>query len=154
MNTLHPGIKWTCEKEKEGRQPWKEKAGAIRTLKNRAHTYCSDEYLLAEELSYLLGGFMKNGYPEKVVYRILYEEVKTTKQQQQGDKTTDSAHVFYVPYHSRAKRLYNILLEQFEITTIFKKTATLGNLIRRKSRHFFSSIGGQVVRQPVQQLTS
>ena len=68
-------------------QPWKEKAGAIRTLKNRAHTYCSDEYLLAEELSYLLGVFMKNGYPEKVVYRILYEEVKTTKQQ--GDKATD-----------------------------------------------------------------
>ena len=81
LNTLRPGIKWTCEKEKEGRlpifdiqlirqnneimttvyrkssasdryihytlwQPWEEKAGAIRTLKNRAHTYCSDEYLL------------------------------------------------------------------------------------------------------------
>ena len=115
-------------------QPWKEKAGAIRTLKNRAHTYCSDEYLLAEELSYLLGGFLKNGYPEKVVYRILYEEMKTTKQQQQGDKATDFANVFYVPYHSRAKRLYNILREQFGITTIFKKTTTLGNLIRRKGR--------------------
>ena len=51
---------------------------------------------------------MKNGYPEKVVYRILYEEVKTMKQQQQGDKATDFANVFYVPYHSRAKRLYNI----------------------------------------------
>ena len=105
LNTLHPGIKWTCEKEKDGRLPifdiqlirqeeeiattvyrkssasdryihytswqaWKEKSGAIRTLKNRAHTYCSDEQLLAEELSYLLEVFVQNGYPEKVVYRI------------------------------------------------------------------------------------
>ena len=77
---------------------------------------------------------MRNGYPEKVVYRKLYEEVKTTKQQQQGDKATYFANVFYVPYHSSAKRLYNILREQFGITTIFKKTTTLGNLIRRKGR--------------------
>ena len=45
---------------------------------------------------------MKNGYPEKVVYRILYEEVKTTKQHQQADKATDFANVFYVPYHKWA----------------------------------------------------
>ena len=48
---------------------------------------------------------MKNGYPEKVVYRILYEVVKTTKQHQQGDKATDSANVFYVPNDSRAKKI-------------------------------------------------
>ena len=39
----------------------------------------------------------------------------------------------------QAKRLYNILREQFGITTIFKKTTTLGNLIRRK--------GGQKEKQ-------
>jgi len=169
LNTLHPGIKWTCEKEKDGRLPifdiqlirqeeeiattvyrkssasdryihytswqaWKEKSGAIRTLKNRAHTYCSDEQLLAEELSYLLEVFVQNGYPEKVVYRILYEENKPTKLHQQSDKKTDYANVFYVPYHKRAKRLYKILQEQFGITTVFKKTTTLGKLIKRKGR--------------------
>ena len=36
---------------------------------------------------------MKNGYPKKVVYRILYEG-ETTKQHQQGNKATDYANVF------------------------------------------------------------
>ena len=91
LNTLHPGIKWTCEKEQNGKlaifdiqliregaklnttvyrkssasdryihytswqaYAWKEKVGAIRTLKNRALTYCSNEELLADELVHLL----------------------------------------------------------------------------------------------------
>ena len=101
LNTLHQGIKWTCEKEKEGKlaifdiqimregnklkttvyrkasssdryihytswQAWGEKACAIRTLKNRAILYCSDEELLADELAYLLHIFIQNGYPEKL----------------------------------------------------------------------------------------
>ena len=107
----------------------------IRTLKNRAYTYCSDEQLLAEELSYLLEVFVQNGYPEKVVHRIRYNEKKPVKLHQQSiDKKTDFANVFYVPYHNRAKRLYKILQEQFGITTIFKKTTTLGNLIKKKGR--------------------
>ena len=35
-------------------QAWKEKASAIRTLKSRAHEYCSNEELLATELAHLL----------------------------------------------------------------------------------------------------
>ena len=54
-------------------QAWKEKASAIRTLKNRVIKYCSDEHLLAEEFSYLLEVFIQNGYPEKTVWNILYE---------------------------------------------------------------------------------
>ena len=50
-------------------QAWREKACAIRTLKNRAILYCSDEELLADELAYLLQVFIQNGYPEKDVYR-------------------------------------------------------------------------------------
>ena len=119
-------------------QAWKEKSGAIRTLKNRAYTYCSDEQLLAEELSYLLEVFVQNGYPEKVVYRILYDEKKPVKLHQQSDKKTDFANVFYVPYNW-AKRLYKILQEQFGITTIFKKTTTLGNLIKKKGKQKDSS---------------
>ena len=51
---------------------------------------------------------MKNGYPEKVVYRIVYEEVKTKKQQQQGDKATYSANVFLctVPQQGQATVQY------------------------------------------------
>ena len=82
-------------------------------MKNRAYTYCSDEQLLAEELSYLLEVFVQNGYPEKVVYRILYDEKKPVKLHQQSDKKTDFANGFYVPYHNRAKRLYKILQEQY-----------------------------------------
>ena len=77
---------------------------------------------------------MQNGYPEKVVYRILYDEKKPVKLHQQSDKKTDFANVFYVPYHNRAKRLNKILQEQFGITTIFKKTTTLGNLIKKKGK--------------------
>ena len=51
-------------------QAWKEKVGAIRTLKNRALTYCSNEQLLA----HLLEVFIQNGYPEKMVFRIVYKE--------------------------------------------------------------------------------
>ena len=99
MNSLHPGIKWTFEKESAGKlaifdiqiirdgpllqttvyrkvaasdryihytseQAWREKACAIRPLRNRAHLYCSNEELLADELAYLLETFIQNGYPE------------------------------------------------------------------------------------------
>ena len=46
-------------------QAWKEKSSDIRTLKSRAIEYCSDEYLLAEELNHLLEVFIQNGYPER-----------------------------------------------------------------------------------------
>ena len=148
LNTFHQGIKWTCEKEKEGKlaifdiqimregnklkttvyrkasssdryihytswQAWREKACAIRTLKNRAILYCSDEELLADELAYLLQVFIQNGYPEKVVYRMLYEEKR-----KEQEREIDFKHTFYVPYHVRAKKLYKVLQENFGIYTI------------------------------------
>ena len=166
LNTLHPGIQWTCEKEKEGKlaifdiqisregnklrttvyrkasssdryihytswQSWREKACAIRTLKNRATLYCSDEELLAEELAYLLDVFIQNGYPAQVVYRMLYEENNKEHKQRQE---IDFKRTFYVPYHSRAKKLYKLLQEKFGIYTVYRKTTTLGDLILRKGR--------------------
>ena len=161
---MHQGIKWTCEKEKEGKlaifdiqimregnklkttvyrkasssdryihytswQAWREKACAIRTLKNRAILYCSDEELLADELAYLLQVFIQNGYPEKVVYRMLYEEKR-----KEQEREIDFKHTFYVPYHVRAKKLYKVLQENFGIYTIYRKTMTLGDLILKKGR--------------------
>ena len=57
-------------------QAWKEKASAIHTLRERAHEYCSNETLLAEELSHLLQvfKFIQNGYPENTIWRILYQD--------------------------------------------------------------------------------
>ena len=81
-------------------QAWREKACAIRTLKNRAILYCSDEELLADELAYLLQVFIQNGYLEKVVYRMLYEEKRKEQQRE-----IDFKHTFYVPYHVRPMKL-------------------------------------------------
>ena len=170
LNTLHPGIKWTCEKEENGKlaifdiqlirdgknlettvyrktsasdryihytswQAWKEKVGAIRTLKSRAHTYCSNEQLLADELTHLLEVFIQNGYPEKLVHRVLYKETKGNEMTQQTQKEPiDFNNSFYVPFHNRAKKLYDILLKKFGISTVFKKTQTLGNLIKKKGK--------------------
>ena len=52
---------------------------AILTLKSRAHTFCSNEQLLADELTHLLEVFIQNGYPEKLVHRVLYNETKAMR---------------------------------------------------------------------------
>ena len=109
-------------------QAWKEKVGAIRTLKSRAHTYCSNEQLLADELTHLLEVFKQNGYPEKLVHRVLYTETKGNEMAQQTQKEpTDFNNSLYVPFHNRAKKLYDILLKKFGISTVLKKTQTLEN---------------------------
>ena len=110
-------------------QAWKEKASAIRTLKARALEYCSDQTLLAEELNHLLMVFIKNGYPENTVWRILYQESREKKNYEiEFDKA------LYVPYHPRAKRFYKTIKEQFGIDCIFKKTQTLGEILSKKGR--------------------
>ena len=79
---------------------------------------------------------IQNGYPEKMVYRILYKEKNGDgiTQKKHQNKKIEVANTFYVPFHSRAKKLYNILQKKFGITTVFKKTMTLGNLIKRKGK--------------------
>ena len=111
-------------------QAWKEKSSAIRTLKSRAIEYCSDEYLLAEELNHLLEVFIQNGYPERTVWTMLYQENKEKGPKQE----IDFANAIYTPYHPRARRLYKMLEEEFGITVIFKKTQTLGDILLKKGR--------------------
>jgi len=81
-------------------QAWKEKASAIRTLKARAYEYCSDEELLAEELSHLLQVFVGNGYPANTVWRILYQDNKG-----KNEVELDVSKSLYAPYHLTARRL-------------------------------------------------
>ena len=112
-------------------QVWKEKACAIRTLKSRAIDYCSTEVLLAEELSYLLEVFMSNGYPERTVWRMLYQE---DRREHNKEDEIDMAKSMYVPYHPRAKRLYKMLKDEFGFSVVFKKTQTLGDILLKKGR--------------------
>ena len=99
-------------------QAWKGKASAIYTLKERPHEYCSNETLLADELSYLLQVFIQNGYPENTVWRILYQD----KREKQQKEPFDVAKALYVLYHPRARRLYKVLQEDFGLTISYKKT--------------------------------
>ena len=72
--------------------------------------------LLKKFLDYLLAVFIKNGYPENTVWRVLYQE-----SQEKALTTIDLDKSLYVPYHPRAKRLYKIIREQFGYNCIFKK---------------------------------
>ena len=112
-------------------QAWKEKAAAIRTLKARAIEYCSDQTLLANELSHLLKVFIENGYPENTVWRMLYQE-NQDKTKEKEEFNLDKS--LFIPYHPRAKRLINILKTKFSIPTIYKRTQTLGDILLKKGR--------------------
>ena len=112
-------------------QVWKEKVSAIRTLKHRAIEYCSNQCLLAQELDYLLEVFMQNGYPEKTVWRILYQENK----QQSQKVEIDLSKSMYVPYHPRTKRLYKMITDEFGFPIVYKKTQTLGDILQKKGRN-------------------
>ena len=109
-------------------QAWKEKACAIRTLKSRALEYCSTEALLADELSHLLQVFIGNGYPEKTVWRILYEENRKPQEQNGHLK------IHCIPYHPRVRKLTTKIKKEYGITTVYKKTQTLGDIILKKGR--------------------
>lgn len=164
LNTIHPQIKWTCEIEEEDKLPifdilitrtatgfetsvyrksthsnryihytsaqaWKEKVASIKTLKKRALEYCSNERLLADEFSLLLDIFEQNGYPRHLTNRILQEEERPPRPHE-----IDYNKSFNVPYHPKARRLYKIMEKQFDCTVIFKKTKTLGDLLKKKGK--------------------
>ena len=165
LNTIHPGILWTCETEVDGKLPIfdiliirngtsfdttvyrkpsasnryihytsaqaiQEKLGAIRTLRNRAIKYCSNDELLSKELSKLQDIFLQNGYPEKIIHRILYVEKREVKQ----PKEFEQNRIFYIPFHPRGRRLCKILEEKFEMKTVHQKTRTLGDILKKKCR--------------------
>ena len=98
-------------------QAWKEKASAIWTLKARAYEYCSDEELLAEELSHLLQVFVGNGYPANTVWRILYQDNKGKK----NEVELDVSKSLYAPYYPRARRLDIILRKGRQIEKGFRR---------------------------------
>ena len=100
------------------------------TLKSRAIEYCSDEELLAKELSHLLQVFVDNGYPANTVWRLLYQDNKARKKETE----LEISKALYAPYHPRARRFFNILKKEFGFDVIYKKTKTLGDIILKKGR--------------------
>lgn len=122
-------------------QAWKEKAGCIRTLKQRAVDYCSNNQLLEEELRHLHNTFKDNGYPDHLISKILYHDNKNKEKQQQPDLTRS----FHVPYHPKARRLLKMLEIEFNTDIIYTKTTTLCDMITKKSRKPEASFTKNVV---------
>ena len=77
--------------------------------------------------------FIQNRYPHKTVsvWRILYHESRENSTEKEKINLNQA---FYVPFHSPGKRLVKILKYQFGISTIFKKTQSLGDILLKKSR--------------------
>ena len=72
---------------------------------------------------------MQNGYRQNTDWRILYQE----NREKAGEKEKINLdYSLYVPFHPWEKRFIKILKEQFGISTIFKKTQTLGDILLRK----------------------
>ena len=129
-------------------QAWQEKVAAIRTLKHRAITYCSNPMLLEDELSHLLKVFPENGFPNNTIQRILFKEKTASNPKQQEIEivneetedyevqtiTKDFSKTFFAPYHPKANRMFKMLKKKYDIDTVFKKTKTLGNLLKHSSR--------------------
>ena len=74
---------------------------------------------------------MQNGYPHNTVWRILYQE---TREKTDNKENINLDYSLYVPFHPREKRFIKILKEQFGISTVFKKTQTLGDILLKKGR--------------------
>ena len=77
----------------------------------------------------MLEVFMQNGYPEKTVWRILYQENKQQSQKVEIDLSKST----YVPYHPRTKRLYKMITDEFGFPIVYKKTQTLGDILKKQA---------------------
>ena len=49
-------------------------------------------------------------------------------------KTKDFSKTFFAPYHPKANRMFKMLKNKSDIDTVFKKTKTLGNILKHSSR--------------------
>ena len=91
---------------------------------------------------------MENGFPENTVERILRENPKNNRIEMvnngsEGIETAasfDYSKSFQAPYNPRASALFKILQKRFGITPIFKKTTTLGNLLKHSCKPITSDL--------------
>ena len=55
--------------------PLKDKISGIKTLKYRAHIYCSSKDLYTAEINHLFTVFLQNGYPQVLESDILFQPI-------------------------------------------------------------------------------
>ena len=59
-------------------------------------------------------------------------EVENLEETHDDQTTIDFSKAFYAPYHPHARKLFETLQKKFGITSVYKKTTTLGNLLFKR----------------------
>ena len=59
-------------------------------------------------------------------------EVENLEETHDDQTTIDFSKAFYAPYHPHARKLFETLQKKFGITSLYKKTTTLGNLLFKR----------------------
>ena len=77
-------------------------------------------------------------YKEKIVPNSQQHEIEVLNDET-GDyevqpKTKDFSKTFFAPYHPKANRMFKMLKNKYDIDTVFKKTKTLGNILKHSNR--------------------
>jgi hypothetical protein len=90
---------------------------------------------LADELTKLQDIFHQNGYPPQLVHRILFSDSDPPKKEE-----IDLNNTLYGP---KAKQMFKSIQEKFNFPIMYKKTQTLGQILKKtsKTRHTLAEKG-------------
>ena len=122
------------------------KTGIISCLKNRAHNICSDK-ALQPEIEHLNTAFQSNGYPSRVIQRVLTREKKSSKEhsQEEGEKPK----TLYIPFVKGFSEKVEKRLRHLNIRTVHRTKTTIRNrLVRVKGREDPNNVSGVIYSIP------
>ena len=109
--------------------PKSVKISTIKTLRHRAHDYCSSDELLQNELDHLLETFIMNGYPADLTYSILHDTPETKMLDEDDDKEMDTTPTLRIPYLPQLGNQIKRDLKRIGIDVVFTKQRTLGDML-------------------------
>ena len=110
-----------------------ERISALKTLKHRAEEYCSTSQLKETEFEFLKETFLSNGFPLHTIEHILHNPSSKHFPGEDQQNPVDYSKSFMVPYYPAANALIKKLKKRFNISTVFTKTETLGNFLKKKT---------------------
>ena len=110
-----------------------ERISALKTLKHRAEEYCSTSQLKETEFEFLKETFLSNGFPLHTIEHILHNPSSKHFPGEDQQNPVDYSKSFIVPYYPAANALIKKLKKRFNISTVFSKTETLGNFLKKKT---------------------
>ena len=148
LNDLHPGLKFTCETEKDNRLPFldvcvekvdqqfvtsvyrkptftgqyvrwnsfcdkRRKKNLIKTLIHRAMMICSKERL-SSELEYIKSTLINNGYPERIISKIIKSKLGAHEKPQliSGENENEARKVYLrLPYAGAVSAKYAVRIK-------------------------------------------